>query len=123
VSTSSVFTIAAIAAHEGRQVAVVDIVSAFLNAKMQKGVPVYMRLDKIMSEYLVQINPKYGHFRESMGTITVHLKKALYGCVERASLWYHNLSASLIGLGYIRNEIDICVYNKMDKVHAQHPCR
>jgi hypothetical protein len=119
VSTSSVFTIAAIAAHEGRHVAVVDIGSAFLNAKMQEGVPVYMRLDKIMSEYLVQINPKYGQFREANGTITVHLKKALYGCVESASLWYHNLSASLKGLGYVRNEIDICVYNKQDKYGVQ----
>jgi hypothetical protein len=75
---------AAIAAHERRQVSVVDIGSAFLNAKMQKGVRVYMR--QIMSEYLVQINSKYGQFRESNGTITVHLKKALYGCVESASM-------------------------------------
>jgi Reverse transcriptase (RNA-dependent DNA polymerase) len=80
---------------------------------------VFMRLDKIMSEYLVQINTKYGQFREPNGTITVHLKKALYGCVEIASLWYHNLSASLKGLGYIRNEIDICVYNKVDKYGVQ----
>jgi hypothetical protein len=38
VSTSSVFTVAAIAAHEKRHVAVVDIGSAFLNATMQKSV-------------------------------------------------------------------------------------
>jgi hypothetical protein len=119
VSTSSVFNIAAIAAHEGRQVAVVDIGGTFQNAKMQKGVPVHMRLDKIISEYLVRINPKYDQFRESNGTITVHVKKALYRCVESASLWYHNLSTSLKGLGYIRNEIDICVYNKGDKFGVQ----
>jgi Reverse transcriptase (RNA-dependent DNA polymerase) len=53
VSTSSVFTIASIAAHEKRHVAVVDIESAFLNATIQKSV--YMRLDKTMSEYLVSI--------------------------------------------------------------------
>jgi hypothetical protein len=122
-STSSAFTIAAIATHEGRHVAVVDVGSAFLNAKMQKGVPVYMRLDKIMSECLVQISPKYDRFRESNGTITVHLKKAPYGCVESASLRFHSLSASLKGLGYIRKEIDICVYNEVAAVHALHPCR
>jgi hypothetical protein len=90
-STSSVFTIIAIAAHEKRGVAVVDIGSEFLNAKMQKGVPVYMRLDKIMSEYLIRIKPKYAEFGEPNGTITVLLKKALYGCVEGASLRYQNL--------------------------------
>jgi hypothetical protein len=86
VSTSSVFTIAAIAAHEKRHLAVVDIGSAFLNATMQKSVPVHMRLDKTMSEYLVRVNPKYAEFRQTNGTITVLLKKALYGCVESASL-------------------------------------
>jgi hypothetical protein len=91
VSTSSVFTIAAIAAHEERHVAVVDIGSAFL-----KCVPVYMRLDKAMSEYLVQISSKYAEFRQTNATITLLLKKALYGCVESASLWYQNLGQSLM---------------------------
>jgi hypothetical protein len=64
VSTSSVFTIISIAAHESIHVAVVDIGSVFLNVKMQKGVPVYMRLNNTMSEYLIQINPKYAEFSE-----------------------------------------------------------
>jgi hypothetical protein len=42
----------------------VDIGSVFLNVKMQKGVPVYMRLNNTMSEYLIQINPKYAEFSE-----------------------------------------------------------
>jgi Reverse transcriptase (RNA-dependent DNA polymerase)/Zinc knuckle len=119
VSTSSVFTIIAIAAHEKRHAAVVDIGSAFLNAEMSKGVPVYMRLDKIMSEFLVKINPKYSGYRDRNGTITVLLKKALYGCVESAALSYENLNVSLKGLGYVRNEIDICVYNKAGKDGVQ----
>jgi hypothetical protein len=115
VATSTVFTIAAIAAHERRHVAVVDIGSAFLNSKMPQGVPVHMKLDKTMSEYLVGINPKYAEFRETNGTFTELLKKALYGCVESSSLWYQNLSLTLKGLGYIRNEIEMCVYNKLNK--------
>jgi Reverse transcriptase (RNA-dependent DNA polymerase) len=90
VSSSSVFTIAAIAAHERRHVAVVDIGSAILNAAMQKSVLVHMRLDKTMSEYLVHINLKHAEFRQANGTITVLLKKALYGCVESALLWYQS---------------------------------
>jgi Reverse transcriptase (RNA-dependent DNA polymerase) len=109
VSTSSVFAIIAIAAHEKRRAAVVDIGSAFLNATMSGSVAVHMRLDKIMSEYMSKINSKYRAFTEENGTITVRLEKALYGCIESASLWYENLNLSLKGLGYTRNDIDICV--------------
>lgn len=119
VLTSSMFTIAAIAAHERRHVAVVDIGSVFLNAKMSKGVPVYMRLDKTISEYLIRIDSKYAEFRETNETITVLLQKALYGCVESASLWYQSVSLSLKGFGYVRNEIDRCVYNKEIRHGAQ----
>jgi hypothetical protein len=119
VSTSSVFTLVAIAAHEKRHVAVVDIGGAFLNATMPKAMPVYMRLDKVMSEYIVRIDSKYAEYRERNGTITVLLRKALYGCVESASLWYENLRQSLKGLGYVRNETDICVYNRVGKDGVQ----
>jgi hypothetical protein len=39
--------------------------------------------------------------------------------VESASLWYQNLSLSLKGLGYVRNEMDICVYNRVSKNGVQ----
>ena len=119
VSTSAVFTIIAIAAHEKRHVAVVDIGSAFLNAVMPKSIQVHMRLDNTMSEYMVKINPMYSGYRQRNGSIIVLLKKALYGCVESASLWYENLRLSLKGLGYVRNETDICVYNKASKDGVQ----
>jgi predicted alpha/beta superfamily hydrolase len=44
----------------------------------------------------------------------VRLQKALYGCVESSSLWYQNLRATMASLGYKRNEIDICVFNRND---------
>jgi hypothetical protein len=45
-----------------------------------------LTLTLTMTEYLIRINPKYNEFRQRNGTITVLLKKALYGCVESASL-------------------------------------
>jgi Reverse transcriptase (RNA-dependent DNA polymerase) len=62
-----------------------------------------------------KINSKYRAFTEGNGPITVRLEKALYGCIESASLWYENLNLSLKGLGYTRNDIDICVYNRMNR--------
>ena len=42
VSTSVVFTVFVIAAHEGRRAAVVDIGGAYLNAYMNTGIEVHM---------------------------------------------------------------------------------
>ena len=119
MSTSSVFTLAAIAAHERRAVAVVDIGGAFLNADMGKSVPVHMRLDKTMSEFLITLNPSYGNFLDDRGALTVVLEKALYGCVESSSLWYDNLKSTMNALGYKRNELDVCVFNRTNSKGVQ----
>lgn len=43
----------------------------------------------------------------------VKLTKALYGCIESAKLWYNHITKNLELQGYVRNPIDICVYNKL----------
>ena len=118
-STSGVFTVIAIAAHENRLSAVVDIGGAFLHADMTKGISVHMSLDRTMSDFVVQLDETYSKYRDSKGRITVLLKKALYGCVESAALWYENLRATLGSLGYKRNERDVCVFNRVNKTGQQ----
>ena len=49
VGTSSVFTLLSIAASEGRKVTAIDISGAYLNADMDTGLTVHMRLDKNMT--------------------------------------------------------------------------
>lgn len=119
VSTSAVFSVLAIAAHEGRHAAVVDIGGAFLNAEMKTGVDVHMRLDRTMSELMTRLRPDYERYLDSRGCVTVILDRALYGCVESAALWYENLSATMAALGYERNPYEICVFNKRDAEGAQ----
>ena len=87
VSTCSVLTMLSIAAHEGRHSAVVDIGGAFLNANMDTGIVVHMSLDNTMSQLLMRLDPGYKKFADQKGRIVVRLNKALYGCVESASLW------------------------------------
>ena len=53
VSTSAVFTLLVVAAHEKRRVAVVDISGAYLNADMSLEVPVHMRLDRTMTDLII----------------------------------------------------------------------
>ena len=114
VSTSSVLTVAAIAAHEGRHVMVSDIGGAFLNADMAPtGVKVHMKLDRLMTKLLVDIDPIFEKFVEDDGTSVVQLDKALYGCVEAANLWYNHLRATLVAYGMEENSYDPCVFNKL----------
>jgi Reverse transcriptase (RNA-dependent DNA polymerase) len=119
VSTSAVLTILSVAAHERRKVAVVDIGGAFLNANMDTGILVHMRLDATMSGLLCRLDPRYKDFMDSRGCIVVRLDKALYGCVESAALWYDNLSKSMQNLGYECNEYEPCVFNRLDERGTQ----
>ena len=113
VSTCAVFTLLTVAAHEKRRVAVVDISGAYLNADMTMDVPVHMFLDRTMTDIIISIDPRYGKYTDARGGVTSHLKKALYGCVESAGLWYQNLRATMLELGYARNISDKCVFNRI----------
>ena len=91
----------------------VNISGAYLNAYMTKGVPVHMRLDRTMTGNITNIDASYKKHVDAGGGIIVLLKKALYGCVESAGLWYDNLKDSMSALGYMRNASDRCVFNRI----------
>ena len=116
VGTSSVFVLLSIAAHEGRAITVIDISGAFLNADMNTGLTVHMRLDKNMTKMMIKLAPEYSGYVDDKGCVVVRLNKALYGCVESAALWYENLRDGLAALGYLPNAHDMCVFNK----HNEH---
>jgi Reverse transcriptase (RNA-dependent DNA polymerase) len=116
VSTTSVFIVAAIAAMENRAVATIDFPGAFLNSDMplEGDHVVFMRINKYLTNVLTSIDPSYKKFVNANGTCVVKLKKALYGCVESAKLWYDKISSDLTNLGFKRNETDICVFNRIE---------
>lgn len=119
-STSSIMVLAAVAAWEGRSVMTMDIGGAFLNASMDPtGVDVYMRLDRTMTRILSGVNAKYKRFVDENGTLVVKLKKALYGCVEAALLWYAHISGTLKEFGLEVNPYDPCVFNKQEEDGSQ----
>ena len=112
VSTQAAFMVAGIAALEGRHVATLDIGGAYLNADMSDH-EVLMRLDPKLAMILTKLEPSYEDFLDEDGTMIVKLKKALYGCVESAKLWYEHLCKTLEDMGFVRNPLDICVFNKV----------
>jgi histone deacetylase 1/2 len=118
VSLPSTLMVVALAAKEHREVVVVDIAGAYLNAAL-KNKEIFMKLDPIQSKLLVKLEPKYKEYVGTDGTITVQLLKALYGCIESAKLWYEHIAATLVGIGFVANPLDTCVFNRMSGTGKQ----
>ena len=121
VSTTSVFIIASIAAKENRSLATTDFPGAFLNSDMplEGSHTVFMRLNKYLTDVLISIDKSYMRYVNDKGTCIVKLKKALYGCVESAKLWYDKISHDLSVLGYNANAYDMCVFNRTEHNNKQ----
>ena len=121
VSTTSVFLIASIAAKENRSLATIDFPGAFLNSDMplEGSHTVFMRLNKYLTNVLISIDKSYMKYVNDKGTCIVKLKKALYGCVESAKLWYDKISHDLSVLGYTANAYDMCVFNRTENNKSQ----
>jgi hypothetical protein len=111
ISLSALMMIAGIAAQEGRFTASCDVPEAYLKADMLN--EVFMLLE--LAELLCKINPDYKKFLNADDTIIVRLKKALYGCVESARLWYDTIVNVLTVNGFKVNPLDQCVFNKQEK--------
>jgi hypothetical protein len=45
-----------------------------------------------------------------MGSITVRLKKSLYGCKQSGLNWYNHIKTTLTSIGYLSNIYDPCVF-------------
>ena len=120
-TTTSIFMVACLAAKEGSKVAHVDFPGAFLHANMPEddGKPVFMRLNRFETSVLVKIDPSYSKCVQANGTCIVRLKRALYGCVESARLWYEKLAKDLENMGYIKNDHDMCVFNRTESDGSQ----
>ena len=72
----------------------------------------HIRLNRVLNDMLVYIDPKHARFIEERGTSVVELDKTLYGCVEAAALWYFDLYATMRGVGFAPNPYDQYVYNQ-----------
>ena len=83
IATQSIFTIAAIAAQEDRDVITGDVPGAYLHADMIGDL--YMILPKELATVLIDMEDSYKTYLTPNGTTYVKLLKALYGCVESAS--------------------------------------
>lgn len=104
---SAVLTDLSIAAYKHRIATVVDIGGAYLNANMDTGILVLVRLDQTISvsSLLVKLDQSYSRhvdnriYVDNRECIVMLLKKALHGCVESAAPWHRYISRSIVSLG------------------------
>ena len=100
-------------AKEGRDVAISDVVGAYLLAEMKDHVLV--KLTGIAVDVLCRANEKYKKFvvfEKGKKVIYLKLERALYGCIQSALLWYNTFVTKLQKDGFLLNRYDPCVANK-----------
>ena len=117
----SVLLTSVIDAHEGRDVAVVDVPNAFVQTKLEEeSDKAIVRLRGRLAELLVEVDPeRYGPyaFKDSKGVtiLLVQILNALYGIMRAALLYYQKFVKDIKSIGFKLNPYDPCVANKLVK--------
>ena len=120
VSMEAVFLTAVIDALEGREVAVLDVPGAFMQADIDE--LVHVRFTGEMVSMLLQIDSEmykdYVVMEKGEQVMYMELLKALYGTLRAACLFWQKLSKQLIDVwGFTPNKYDNCVVNKTINGH------
>ena len=115
VSTHALMATCLIDAIEGRCVATADIPGAFLQADMDEDV--WIMFEGEMVDILVSIDedlygPCVSRYR-SKRFLHAKAKKAIYGCLRSALLFYQLFTGELKEWGFKMNPYDSCTFNKM----------
>ena len=103
----------AIDAKENRDVATADVAGAYLKTEMKDFVIVKVAGES--SNIMCKVNPTFKKFitwERRKPVIYMRLKKALYGCMQSALLWYDTFKQQLEKDGFVLNPYDPCVANK-----------
>ena len=101
-------------AAEGRDVATADVPGAFLHSDIDDDT--YVIVDGPLVPILLRANKKYAEFvhitKSGKKIIYLKLKKALYGTMKAARLFWENLSDKLKQYGFEPNQYEKCIVTK-----------
>jgi hypothetical protein len=114
VSTIALILTILIDAYERRDVATADVAGAYLKATMNDYVLIKFTGESV--DILLKMEPSYEKFvtyEKGVKVLYARLKKALYGCVQSALLWYNLFHDTLKSMGFKVNPYDPCVANCM----------
>ena len=92
-----------------------DIGGAYLNVDRSEsdGEEIVMEIEPFLVSILPKVAPEVIPFVDGVfGKLYVKVEKALYGTLDAARIWYDKITGVLLSMGYNRNEVDKCVFNK-----------
>ena len=116
MSLESILITCTIEAHENRDVAVIDILGAFLHTKTDEDIVMLLRgkLAELVASVEPKLYCKYVTY-DSKGEPLLYVKmiKALCGLLHSALLFYLKLVDDLEKYGFALNPYDACVANKV----------
>ena len=105
VNTTSVFLTATIEAEEERDTQVHDVPNAFVTTDNNK--KVIMKIKGVAAELLVKTDPRlYILLEKGVVVLYVELRKALYGQLRAALLFYLKFVKHITRIGFILNPYD-----------------
>lgn len=115
MATELIFLTTLIDVLEGRDVAIIDVPGAFIQADMDE--LVHVHFNGKMLDLLLEIDAEMYRLcivQEGKEQVMyVELLKALYGTVWAAQLFWEQLSGKLLEWGFMPNPYDLCIMNKM----------
>ena len=121
VSTESVLLTSIVDAHEGREVAVIDIPNAYIQTHVDDPKDrVIIRITGVVVDWLVKAAPKvYEPYvvinKRGEKSLLVECHNAIYGTMVAGLLYYRKFTSSLKERGFEMNPYDPCVWNKTIK--------
>jgi len=77
---------------------------------------VYMKFEWEFVDIMCEVNPEYATtvaIEYGKKVLYVKIKKAIYGMVESALVWYELFSTTLQNIGFTINPYNKCLANKM----------
>jgi len=97
----------AIAASRDMMIDQIDVKTAFLKADIDAHI-----LMKLPSAHNAYDSISSQRLKDTLDGSTVRLTGNLYGLKQGAKMWYEELTATLVSLGFIASEHDIALYSK-----------
>jgi hypothetical protein len=119
VSLAGVFILLHLAAANGWGKMAADIGGAYLNGTLKE--PEYMRISRKVVDLVRGTASAFDPSTiQDDGSVIVRLDKALYGLRQSGRIWYDLLSSKLENLGYVRSDIDRCIFTKIVGASTTH---
>ncbi len=118
VSTEAVLLTLNVDAHEGRDVAVIDIPNAFIQTRVDDAKDcVIICITGVIVDWLVKVAPKVyvlyvATNSKGVNSLLIECYDAIYGTMVAGLLYCRKFSSSLKNRGFTVNPYDPCVWNR-----------